>query len=191
MESDRDLVKRVQNSDEKAFELLFNRYYEKLYYFAYRYMQNKQDAEGIVQELFTKIWLNRSKLDTEQSFNAYLFTIARNSIFNQFRSQKYRRAYKEYVRHFIDYAHRKSEEDVLYADLLRYIDEVVDTLPEKRRKIFIMSRKQGMAYKDIAAEMQISEKTVETHMRLALQALRAVLRNQSILPAFFIPFFLQ
>lgn len=189
MQTDQELVKKLREGNEKAFETLFFRYSEKAYYFAYRYFQNQRDSEELVQELFTKIWMNRERLDPEKSFNAYLFTIAKNSIFNVFRNQRYERAYMQYVRYFVDYAHQRSEEDVVFADLMRYIDAVVEEMPEKRRKIFLMSRKEGMSYKAIAAELQVSEKTVETHIRLALQTIKDALRRQSLLPAFLIPFF--
>ncbi|MCF8307466.1 MAG: RNA polymerase sigma-70 factor [Bacteroidales bacterium] len=172
---DAQLVMQLKRGEEKAFESLYYRYSEKLYYFALRYLNNAEDAEGIVQEIFLKVWIHRQNLDENQSFNSYLFTIARNTIFNLHRSRQYEKVYLNYARNMFKELHNRSMEDIEYADLLRHINDLLLQLPPKRRKIFVMSRKLGMSYKDIARELSLSEKTIETHIRLALRTLKSAL----------------
>ena len=183
---DAELVIRLREGDEKAFECLYYRYSEKLYYFAYRYLNNAEDAEGIVQEIFLKVWIQRQNLDEKQSFNSYLFTIAKNTIFNMHRSRQYEKVYLNYARNMFKELRNRSMEDVEYADLLRYINDLLQQLPPKRRKIFVMSRKLGMTYKDIASELDLSEKTIETHIRLALRTLKSALLKALLFLFFFV-----
>lgn len=191
MLSDKILIKKVKANNEIAFEQLFDRYYQKAYYFALRYLKNREDAEGLVQEVFIKVWMNRHRLNPEQSFNAYLFTIARNAIFNIHRSRQYERAYQEFAAYMGDYVDNRSENEVVYSDLLDYLNKIVAQLPPKRQHIYRMSREQGLTYKEIAREMNVSEKTVETHLRLALQTIKKELRSQMHLPVLLIAFLLH
>lgn len=172
VKSDKQLMSEVRAGSERAYESLFNRYHEKLYYFAMRYLHNKEDAEGVVQEIFLKVWLHRATLDENRSFNAFLHTMARNTIFNMHRKSQYEKVYQNYAKYLLSYTHTRSQDDVVYADLIRYLEEVLKTLPPQRRKVYEMSRIKGMSYKEIAAELSVSEKTVETHIRLSLKTIR-------------------
>jgi len=140
-----------------------------------RYFHSKEDAEGIVQEIFLKVWLNREKLDEQKSFNAFLHTMAKNAIFNINRKHKYETIYQNYAREMLSYVHTKSLDDVIYADLLKHLHEILDELPPKRRRIYELSRFDGLSYKEIAEKLNISEKTVETHIRLSLKTIKEAL----------------
>ncbi len=179
------LIDKVKEGDSKAFEELYYIYSERLYYFSLRYLKNREDAEGLVQEIFIKVWENRNGLKQGLSFNAYLFTIAKNTIFNQHRKKVNENAYKEYLRNYLDQHHNKTENDIILADMKKRIDKSIESLPPQRKLIFQLSRNEGLSYKEIAAQLNISEKTVEAHMRLALKTLRAAVRAEIFLPLLF------
>lgn len=179
------LIDKVREGDNKAFEELYYKYSEKLFYFTIRYLKTKEDAEGLVQEIFIKIWENRTSLKKGLSFNAYLFTIARNAIFNIHRKSLNENAYKEYLRNYMDECHNKTENDVILSDMKRRIDKKIEKLPPQRKLIFQLSRTDGLSYREISKKLHISEKTVEAHMRLALKTLRAAVNSEIFLPLIF------
>jgi RNA polymerase sigma-70 factor (ECF subfamily) len=185
------LIEKINQGDTKAFEELYYKYSEKLFYFAIRYLKTKEDAEGLVQEIFIKIWENRSTLKTGLSFNAYLFTIARNAIFNLHRKNLNEKVYKEYLRNYLDEYQNKTENDVILSDMKKRIEKKIEKLPPQRKLIFQLSRNEGLSYREISKKLKISEKTVEAHMRLTLKSLRLAVYREIFLPAILsIPLFI-
>ena len=182
LQVDRRVVELLKQGDAETFEKVFFSFAERIYYFAMRYMRNQHDAEEIVQEVFVKLWENRSNLNDQLSFSGYLFTIARNTIFNQNRKKVNEQAYQEYVKVFLENSTRRTEEDLIYSDIKGIVDKVVEDLPPQRKLIYKMSREKGLSYKEIAEELKLSERTVEAHIRLALKTLTQVLDEHYILP---------
>lgn len=183
---DSALVNLLRQGDANAFEKLFFSFADRIYYFALRYMRNQHDAEEIVQEVFVKLWENRENLNLELSFSGYLFTIARNTIFNQNRKKVNEQAYHDYVRNYIETYSCKTEDDLIYADIKSLIDKVVEELPPQRKLIYKLSRESGLSYREIAQQLNLSERTVEAHIRLALKTLTEVIDSNFVLPLLFI-----
>lgn len=179
------LIEKLKEGDNKAFEELYYKYSEKLFYFSLRYFKNKEDAEGLVQEIFIKVWENRQNLKKGLSFSAFLFTMAKNAIINAHRKKINENTYKVYLRNYIDTHHNKTENDIILADMKKRIDKSIDSLPPQRQLIFKLSRNDGLSYKEISTKLKISEKTVEAHMRLALKTIRAAVKAEILLPLFF------
>lgn len=179
---DLDLVRLLRDGDHKAFEELFNRYHEKLYYFAIRYFRNQDDAEELVQDVFVKLWENRESLKEQLSFSGYLFTIGRNTIFNRFRKRVNENAYREYLATYFDSYTTRTEDNLIYEDLKKLVDSVVEELPPQRQLVYKMSRDKGMSYREIAEELGLSERTVEAHIRLALQSISGVIDKELVIP---------
>jgi len=175
------IILQVIEGDQTAFENLYNIYADKLYYFALRFLKTKEDAENLTQDVFVKIWETRNRLDPDFSFNAYLFTIAKNTIFNLHRKRVNELAYREYLGNFYDYSHSKTESDLSLKDLQEKIDQSVEKFPTQRKIVYELSRKEGLSHKEIAEQLKISEKTIETHIRLALKTLRKVVGNNLVL----------
>lgn len=166
------IVSRIIDGDQKAFAELYDIYSEKLYYFALKFLRSKEDAENITQEVFVKVWETRNRLDPDYSVSAYLFTIARNTIFNLHRKRVNEKAYLEHLGNHIDFTHSKLEHDIVLKDLQGHVDKIIDDLPAQRKKVFELSRKDGLSHKEISQQLNISEKTIETHIRLALKDIR-------------------
>ena len=182
--TDDDLIALLKKDDSIAFETLYLRYSEKLYYFAIRYLKSKEDAEGLVQDIFTKIWEIRKNLNSGQSFSSFLFTIAKNTIFNKHRKKLNENAYREHLRNYFDEVYDKTENDIILADMKARIDKSVEKFPPQRKLIYQLSREEGLSYKEIAEQLGISEKTIEAHIRLALKTLRSALSNELLFPLF-------
>lgn len=157
---------------ERYFEQLFKTHYTELCRFAYKYVRNKIASEEIVQEVFINIWERKSKLNINSSIKAYLYTATRNRSFNYIKLELPKEQKKTDVNVLSTFEINDNEEELLIGDLKTYINYAIDTLPRKCKAIFVMSRNAGMTYKEIAEELDISIKTVENQIGLALKKLR-------------------
>lgn len=167
---------RIQNGDKKAFKVLFESYYPSLCVYAYRLVNENETAEEMVQQLFVKIWEKRSSLKIESSVKQYLFRSLHNQCLNYIQHQKIK---LQYAQRMIEELKREPDpaEYFLEPGLAQKIEESINSLPKKRREIFRMSREEGMKYKEIARKLNISVKTVEAQMGLALKNLREKLKD--------------
>lgn len=174
-EDDTTIIERIKKGENYAFEQLYYKYVDKVFYFCLRYLKSREDAEGLTQEIFIKLWEIRSSLNPELSLNSYIFTIAKNTIFNKNRKKINEKAYKEYLRNHLDNVYDKTENDVMLNEVRSWINKAVDELPPQRKHIFKLSRFEGLSYKEISSYLNLSERTVETHIRLALKTIRAII----------------
>jgi len=180
------LVENLRKGDIKAFDVLFENYSQKVYGFALRYLKAEAEAEGIVQDVFMYIWNNRSKLMTDTNFRSYLFTITINLIRKVFRREAYRMKYMQSAA--FELADNTIDEKLEYASLLAEIDKLIDKLPERRRNIFIKSRKLGMSSKEIANELGISPASVDNQISEAIKFLRTRIKSEILIFVFVINF---
>lgn len=162
-------VSKLRHGNIEAFNHLFNTYSSRLYHFSYGYLKSTEDAEGIVQEVFMKVWERRSQLDKQLNFESYLFTIAFNAVKKHFRGKALLNRYIEYT---VNDENQLDFNPIDYINLKELVNELVDKMPEKRKAVFIKSRFEGKSAKEIAEEMSISKKTVENHLNQALKFLR-------------------
>ncbi|HAZ04553.1 MAG: hypothetical protein A2W90_14725 [Bacteroidetes bacterium GWF2_42_66] len=185
--SDQELILRIRNGDQVAFELVFYRYKGKLYDFIRHSLPAEEDPESMVQEVFTKLWINRKQLDPSRSLNPFLYTIARNEVFGQLRKMLVRRKYLEELNYSVNGLVDSTEQQFEYEELKKIVAQLIQSMPGKRREIFEMSRNEGLNYREIATALGISENTVDTQIRKALAFLRENLRKRMSLFLFFVP----
>ena len=173
---DRELYLKLRDGDEKAFQFLFRKYYSAMCHFANQFLADHEVAEEIVQEMFVKLWEKRSVLNIETSVKHYLFRSVRNHCLNHIQHEKIK---KQYANKVLESAAQEIDPDdfFLEVDLIKRIEKSIESLPPKRREIFRLSREQGMKYKEIAETLDISVKTVEAQMGLALKYLREELKD--------------
>lgn len=170
------LAKQIQQGDIRAYELLFKAHYQALCNFANTYLNNIAESEDLVQEVFVKIWDKRHDLDITSSIKAYLFQAVKNACFNHIKHQKVKNKHKEHLIHQSD-SSIDSNDQLETKQLSILIEEAIEKMPEKRREIFYLSRHEGLKYQEIAEKLNISIKTVETQMGLALKHLRNELKS--------------
>ncbi len=177
---EQELVTQVNKGSVKAFEMIFKTYYVELSRFAVKYVGSTEQAEEIVQELFLTIWENREKLSITSSLKSYLYTSIKNRSLNYLKSAavKYIQRQEEVSVH----NHPVSldvEEYINYNELQHTIQKAVEKLPEKCRIIFTLSRQAGLSYQEIANELNLSIKTVEAQMGIALKRIRGDLSERN------------
>ncbi len=154
------------------FESLFKTHYNELCAYANKYLNDLAAAEETVQSLFVKLWENREDLKIEKSPRSYLYTATRNACFNQIRHIKIREDYKVYNQLEMEKQQYTVNDEYEASELDEKIRKSIDDLPEGRRKIFILSRFEGLKYREIAEKLQISIKTVENQMGSAIKHLK-------------------
>ncbi len=178
-DSDKELIRKLKRGNIEAFNRIFYTYSSKLYHFAYGYLKSKEDAEEMVQEIFSKIWDKRADIKEEYEFRSYLFSIAFNYIKKHFRSKALINKYTEFATANLPQS-EQIQEDVNYASLKLRVDQLVNQMPEKRKTVFFKSRFEGKNSKEIAEEMNISPSTVENHLNQALRFLRQHLKDENL-----------
>jgi RNA polymerase sigma-70 factor (ECF subfamily) len=171
-DEEKKLVSRLKNDDRIAFEQLFKKYSERIYYFSIKYLKNKEEAEGITQEVFIRLWNRRFDLKLDLSFSSYLFMIAKNAVIDLLRKRQKELNFNDELKPNINIETGSTSESIEYKELNEIVTNSINELPLKRRNIYLMSRNDGLTYKQIAEKLNISVKTVESHMRLALQQLK-------------------
>jgi RNA polymerase sigma-70 factor (ECF subfamily) len=175
---EKNRIKALQKGDVEAFDALFRMYANRLYGFAFSLLKNKDDAEEIVQETFLKIWQKHTTISSDKAFKSYLFTIAHHLIIDQLRIRVKNSDSTTELSEFISTEKSDPLEELNYQLLVERVEKVIGELPLKRRRIYRLSRQLGLSHKEIAAKLEISEKTVENQIGLALKYMRKSLGNE-------------
>ena len=181
-----NIASEISSGNVNAFEQLFRQHYSGLCGYATKYVWDPDQAEEIVQDLFYNIWNKKQNLSIEISIEAYLFRAVRNACLNYLKHQKIRQQHAEAIKNVSPEGSVSSENPVETLELQVKIDEVVDSLPPERQKIFKLSRYEGLKYKEIANQLGLSVKTVEAQMGKALRTLRENLAEYLVLLLLFV-----
>lgn len=162
---------RFRQGDSEAFASLYQSHWQQVFRFSRLYLRSDDDAEDVVQEVFIRLWQIHERIHPSDNFSGLLFIITRNLIFNRFRRQIDPLGFKVSVLAALE-ASDDIESEISARDLSEYIDRLVDLMPARQRQVFNMSRREHKSYREIAEELDLSQKTVEAHMREALRFLR-------------------
>ncbi len=170
-DSDADLVRAVRNSDADAFRVLYFRYHDPLFRYAWYRTNSAESVKDILQDAFTRLWRNRRTLDPDKSVKAYLYRIVHRLIIDL-----YRKSDRESVLHANpDSLHHLRDNPEGDANLRMDIRSAIDSLPDEIRETFLLNRHQGLKYAEIAEVLGVSVKTVESRVSRALEHLRRML----------------
>lgn len=170
------LIKLIQCGDEKAFNLIFDTYFIPMCRFGYIYLNCQEEAEEVALDIFIHLWEKRMLLDIRLSLKSYLFQSVRNRCFNIIRDRR-----KTYSLEDIGDLRQEEYPFLEMEDLNRLIEEAILSLPAKCQEVFRRSRDKQQTYQEIAADMNISVKTVEVQMSKALKRIKDYLGDKYIL----------
>ncbi len=170
------LLQAMQRGDESAFDKLFRAYYAPLCHYACPLADGDMDeAEDIVQQVFVKFWEQRAALEVQWSVKAYLYKMAHNRCLNRLRDVRIRERYKAYNAEQLERSQDQLSDDG--TELGGRIQQALATLPTECRRVFELSRFEELKYREIADQLGISIKTVETQMGKALRLMRVELAD--------------
>ncbi|WP_020600157.1 RNA polymerase sigma-70 factor [Spirosoma panaciterrae] len=173
--TDSELTYFLKESDKKAFEEIYNRYWYKLFCVAYHETGSREDAEELVHDLFESLW-NKRQQTTIQHLSSYLVVSIKHLSTNYIKSKITQRRYQEYlILHELHQA-ELTDETVQFSDLSKAVEEVMKKLPEKTCEVFKLSRFENQPVKSIARQLNLSEKAVEYHITKSLKVLQEQLR---------------
>lgn len=171
-----DYLESLGKGDHEAFNLLFIAYHNLVKKFLAGFIKDEEDVLDIAQEIFYQIWIHRKTVSRVDSLKGYLFRMARNAVYNHYKLNAIR---KEHLQKYQEQSFMIDDmpEAQIYADELSLlIDIVVENMPPQRKRIFKMSRKEGLSNEEISRLLDINKRTVENHITAALADLRKILK---------------
>lgn len=181
LHTEKELVKKLREGDSFAFEVLFYKYRNKVKGFAVKLVPAQVDPEEIVQEVFVRVWLKKEMINPEKEFQSYLFSIAKHMVLDHLKSAVNRKLYFVGEHFQQDLLFDEGVENSFAEDTEVKLQKLIAEIPERRREIFRLSRFEGMSYKQIAERLNISENTVDSQIRNALNFLRKEFRKMVVL----------
>ncbi len=167
------LIQPLKNGSVKAFDALYQLYSARLYNFVLKISKGDMYmAEEIVQRVFIKIWEERSLLDTQKSFNAFICTIAKNMLMNEYKHQMVEFVYQDYILQINKDESSDGVDKIEYVFLEKYLNTLIEQLTPARREVYIMNRIDKLTVKEIAQRSGKSEKTIEKQLSEANEFIR-------------------
>lgn len=177
LDIEKELILKLMKGDKIAFSHLFSFYKSQVLYYCVHFVRDKEIAEDITQDIFLTIWEKKEELRVESSFSAFLYTIARNRIYDMFRSLSTRSVlYEKLMEQAIDYVD-DVEKSLEEKNLRELIAQAMEQLSPRQCEIFELSRSKGLSHKEIAEQLGLSVFTVQDHIKNALEKIRTYLSS--------------
>ncbi len=169
---------KIKDGDDAVFSKLFNDYYEALCFFANKYLLDMDLARSLVQQVFVDLWAKRKKLNIHYSPKSYLYNAVKNRSIDHLRKEKRNISISNPDVSAMELPFQDLVEE---AELNKRINDSINKLPGRCREIFILCRFEGLKYTEIAEKLNISVKTVEMQMGIALKKLRENLSDYQMI----------
>lgn len=174
-EREQNILAEIAEGDMQAFEQLFFMYQPRLVNFLIGLTHDREASRDMSQDLFLSLWEDRTRLKDIRSFSSYLFRMAYYTTYDYFDSLSVHEKYADKYLKEASQAAESEEEALFVRELQTLINETVERMSPQRRKIYRMSREEGLSNDEIAARLHISKRTVENHLTAALAILRKVI----------------
>ncbi len=176
--SDDELCLLLKEGGQDVFSEIYERYWEKLYLYSYRRINSKDIAFEITQEIFVSLWARRNEIEFHTSLSGYLYASTRYQIIHYIKSSKLRANYLlDFLAFRLSCADNSNEETVNLHELERAVEKGLELLPKRCQEIFRLSRQDHKSIKEISEQLNISHKTVENQLTVALKHLRVSLQE--------------
>lgn len=181
-----ELLALASTGNEQAFATLFHTYKNKLYGYLYRITESNEITEDIIQEIFLKLWKDKSELIKITQFDAYLFKMAKNQTINAFKNAaRQSLLLAEYFENQ-DIEVNSTENMIQFDETQKLLKEIVESLPPQQKLIFKLSREQYLKHEEIAEMLNLSPSTVKNHIIQALSTIKHKLKYQAAIYIFYV-----
>jgi RNA polymerase sigma-70 factor (family 1) len=174
---ERILLGKLKNDDQSAFTIIFTKYYSDLVRFSFGFTRNSDSSEEIVQEVFLKLWENRSTLDIHTSLKSYLLKNVQNRSIDSLRHATITNKYAAVVLDHPLLSQNDTEDYILFSELEASFNQAMENMPALYAEVFRLSRIETLNYQEIASKLKVSVRTVEVRISKALSLLRAELKD--------------
>jgi len=169
---EKELLFKVAEGDEDSFRILFDKYRNKIYSLSMYLTHSEYISEEITQEVFMKIWVNRKQLEGVEYFNAYLRTIASHVASNYLKRLANEKIILQKISNETEPSSETTDNTIIYNEYQAILEQAIQSLPPQQKKVYILSRHEGLKQDDIAKMMNLSPYTVKEYMKNALQTIR-------------------
>ena len=185
--NEKKMFASVRKGDEQAFGVFYKKYQPRLFAFCYGIIGDEEAAKDIVQETFIKVWVRREQIDLDMSFSAFLFTMAKNQLLNEFRRQANSPLFLEDVvlNETGDGEETAIERKLSFEEFNHRLEIAKQKLTPRQRELFELNKEQGITITEIAAKAFISEQSVRNQLSQALHVLRKELGKYALLFSLF------
>lgn len=187
----RKIIRNLNRDDVFSFDEIYREYNKKIYSFSLSYVKNREDAEGVVQEVFLTLWRKRADINSQYDIGSYLFTITYNTIRKHFRKLSRERKHLEEYGKTVLTDDDSTNADIEYRNMVELAEAAIRHLPDRQRTIYHLSMRDGLTSKEIAEKLKISARTVENHLYRAKSSLNKALSDNRLMSLLFIWLFIQ
>lgn len=170
--SDSELLDALKSDDRYAFAEIHQRYWEMMYRHALKMLGEEDDAKDVVQELFATLWIKGKNIVLITSLSGYLYIAVRNRIINIIHQKNVRRDCLNSLASFAEENRDTTLEQISEKEILRVVEKEIQSLPKKMRNVFELSRYHNLSHKEIASQLDISDKTVKKQIGYAIKIIR-------------------
>jgi RNA polymerase sigma-70 factor (family 1) len=177
--TEKELLCKVASGDEHAFKQLFKSYWPQVYGTGLHLTRSPEQSKDLAQDIFLKLWDNRSKLQEVERIEAYLYTISRNHIIDYLRKKVFHIANIDFLINYFQDDTILEQEHLEYEELENAIHIAITTLPGKVQDVFKLSRFEGLTHEQIAARLNISVVSSKTYIVRALRHIRSHIMSLS------------
>ena len=165
--TDPEISDFVSSDKRHVFELAFNKYWEKLYYHAYKKLHSEDLAKDMVQETFVTMWTNLDKLSGQEQLLPYLYVVLRNLILNQYAKDQVRLKYAVERVSLAEGTDYSAHQILISKELQQIIDDEIGMMPLRMKEIYQLKRQDQLSIKEIALKLDLSEQTVKNQLYTA------------------------
>lgn len=186
LNNEKEILQLVAGGDERAFEVLFNKYHHKLGLYIFHLLKSNELAQEVVQDVFLKIWTNRASLGEINNFQAYLLVISKNQALNYLKKMANEKALTTHldVWNYEMQLEETNEENGRYT----LVDQAIDRLPKQQKIVYLLSRHERLQYAEIANRLSISPKTVKKYLQISTESIICYIRKNLTISSLFIMF---
>jgi RNA polymerase sigma-70 factor (ECF subfamily) len=175
------LIQRFINGDQTAFELLFRFYYPGLVTFVSQIISDHDEAEEIVQDFFVNVWTARKNIQKSSSLKSYFFVSVKNRAFNYLKKEQIKEKTFSQLKELVEKDFLFQPDLFVESEIRQQITKAMEKLPTRTREVFMFSRFKGLSNNEIATQLDISKRTVETQISNALKIFRNELKEYKFL----------